>query len=314
VHSVRPKAIERLGYGYEQVRAIKPDIVYCGAYGFGAAGPYSDKPAYDDLIQAGSGVAALSGEVHGEPAYVPTVICDKLAGQVIAYAVLAALFQRERGGGGQAIEVPMLETTIEFNLAEHMCGSAFIPPLGKPGFKRLLTRQRKPYRTKDGYACILPYSDRNWQDFYDFTGRTEFRGDPRFGRLSDRVQNIAVLYEMIDQEAPKRTTAEWVGFCDRVSIPCMPVLSLDELPEDPHVKAVGLFGAADHPSEGRYRSVRPPVSFSSAPFRIRRHAPRLGEHTAEVLAEAGFSRQEIDKLAGTGTETNDPKRQETTQP
>jgi crotonobetainyl-CoA:carnitine CoA-transferase CaiB-like acyl-CoA transferase len=314
VHSVRPKAIERLGYGYEQVRAIKPDIVYCGAYGFGAAGPYSDKPAYDDLIQAGSGVAALYGEVHGEPAYVPTVICDKLAGQAIAYAVLAALFQRERGGGGQAIEVPMLETTIEFNLAEHMYGSAFIPPLGKPGFKRLLTKQRKPYRTKDGYACILPYSDRNWQDFYDFTGRTEFRGDPRFGRLSDRVQNIAILYEMIGQEAPKRTTAEWVAFCDRVSIPCMPVLSLEELPEDPHVKAVGLFGTADHPSEGRYRTVRPPVSFSGAPFRIRRHAPRLGEHTAEVLAEAGFSSQEIDQLAGTGTASNDPERQETTQP
>jgi crotonobetainyl-CoA:carnitine CoA-transferase CaiB-like acyl-CoA transferase len=314
VHSVRPKAIARLGYGYEQVRAIKPDIVYCGAYGFGADGPYSDKPAYDDLIQAGSGVAALYGEVHGEPAYVPTVICDKLAGQAIAYAVLGALFQRERGGGGQAIEVPMLETTIEFNLAEHMYGSAFIPPLGKPGFTRLLTRQRKPYRTKDGYACILPYSDRNWQDFYDFTGRTEFRDDARFGRLSDRVQNIAVLYEMIGQEAPKRTTAEWVAFCDRVSIPCMPVLSLEELPEDPHVKAVGLFGTADHPSEGRYRSVRPPVSFSGAPFRIRRHAPRLGEHTAEVLAEAGFSKQEIDELAGTGTVPNDAKRQETTHP
>jgi crotonobetainyl-CoA:carnitine CoA-transferase CaiB-like acyl-CoA transferase len=314
VHSVRPKAIERLGYGYEQVRAIKADIVYCGAYGFGAAGPYSDKPAYDDLIQAGSGVAALYGEVNGEPAYVPTVICDKLAGQAIAYAVLAALFQRARGGGGQAIEVPMLETTIEFNLAEHMYGSAFIPPLGKPGFKRLLTKQRKPYRTKDGYACILPYSDRNWQEFYDFTGRTEFRDDPRFGRLSDRVQNISVLYEMIDQEAPKRTTAEWVAFCDRVSIPCMPVLSLEELPEDPHVKAVGLFGTAVHPSEGPYRSVRPPVSFSGAPFRIRCHAPRLGEHTAEVLAEAGFSREEIDQLAGTGAAPNDPERQETTQP
>ena len=245
-------------------------------------------------------MAALYGEVHGEPAYVPTVICDKLAGQAIAYAILAALFQRARGGGGQAIEVPMLETTIEFNLAEHMCGSAFVPPLGKPGFKRLLSRQRKPYRTKDGYACILPYSDRNWQDFYDFTGRTEFKDDPRFRRLSDRVQNIAVLYEMIEQEAPKRTTAEWVAFCDRVSIPCMPVLSLEELPDDPHVKAVGLFGTAEHPSEGRYRTVRSPVSFSAAPFRIRRHAPRLGEHTAEVLAEAGFSSQEIDALAGAG--------------
>jgi crotonobetainyl-CoA:carnitine CoA-transferase CaiB-like acyl-CoA transferase len=309
VHSVRPKAIERLGYGYEQVRAIRPDIVYCGAYGFGAQGPYSDKPAYDDLIQAGSGVAALFAQVQGEPAYVPTVICDKLAGQAIAYAILAALFQRERGGGGQAIEVPMLETTIELNFAEHMCGSAFVPPLGKPGFARLLTRQRKPYRTKDGYACILPYSDRNWLDFYEFTGRNEFKDDPRFKRISDRVQHIATLYDMIDQEARKRTTAEWVAFCDRVSIPCMPVMSLEDLPEDPHVQAVGLFGAADHPSEGRYRTVRNPVSFSGAPFRIRRHAPRLGENTVEVLTEAGLSTQEIEAVVGTGK----PQRQETTQ-
>jgi len=312
VHSLRPKAIERLGFGYEQVRAVKPDIIYCGAYGFGAQGPYSDKPAYDDLIQAGSGVAALYGEVHGEPAYVPTVICDKLAGQTVAYAILAALFQRARGGGGQAIEVPMLETTIEFNLVEHMCGSAFLPPLGEPGFKRLLSRQRKPYRTEDGYACILPYSDRNWQDFYDFTGRVEFKHDPRFRRLSDRVQNIGILYEMIEQEAPRRTTAQWVAFCDRVSIPCMPVLALRDLPEDPHVKAVGLFGAADHPSEGRYRSVRSPVSFSAAPFRIRRHAPRLGEHTAEVLTQAGLSSREIDELSRAGPDS--PQRKQRTQP
>jgi crotonobetainyl-CoA:carnitine CoA-transferase CaiB-like acyl-CoA transferase len=294
VHNLRPKAIAGLGYAYEQVRAIKPDIVYCGAYGFGVKGPYRDKPAYDDLIQAGSGIAALYGEVHGEPAYVPTVICDKLAGQAIAYAILGALFQRARGGGGQAIEVPMFETTIELALAEHMFGFAFLPPLSPPGFKRLMSRARKPYRTLDGYACILPYSDRNWHDFYAFTGRTELRDDPRFQRLSDRVHNIGILYSMVEEEAAKRSTQEWVEFCDHVSIPCMPVLSLQDLPDDPHVKAVELFAEAEHPTEGRYRAVRNPVSFSAAPFRIRRHAPRLGEHTAEVLAEAGLSQAEID--------------------
>ena len=296
VHNLRPKTIERLGYGYEAVRAIKPDIVYCGAYGFSAKGPYGDKAAYDDLIQAGSGVAALIGEVHGEPAYVPTVICDKLAGQAIAYAVLAALFQRSRGGGGQAIEVPMLETTVEFNLVEHMSGFGFEPPLSRPGFPRLMDRSRKPYRTQDGYACILPYSDRNWLDFYAFTGRTEFRDDPRFARLPERVRHIRVLYGMLEEEAVKRTTAQWVEFCDRVSIPCMPVLGLEDLPADPHLQAVGLFGVAEHPSEGKYRSVRRPVDFSAAPFRIRRHAPRLGEHTAEVLAESGLSDREIARL------------------
>ena len=298
LHNIRPQAIARLGYGYEQVRAINPEIIYCGAYGFSAGGPYGEKAAYDDLIQAGSGVAGLFAAIDGAPRYVPTVICDKLAGQAIAYAILAALFARARGGGGQAIEVPMFETTIEFNLVEHNTGTAFIPPLGRAGFGRLLNARRKPYRTADGYACILPYSDRNWQDFYEFTGRGEFKSDPRFTRLAERVQNIDTLYAMIEEEAPRRGTAEWVAFCDRVSIPCMPVLSLDELEDDPQVMASGLFAEAEHPSEGRYRSVRRPVNFSADEFAIRRHAPRLGEHTAEVLAEAGLDREAIDAILG----------------
>jgi crotonobetainyl-CoA:carnitine CoA-transferase CaiB-like acyl-CoA transferase len=296
VHNMRPKAIARLGYEYDRVRALKPDIIYCGAYGFSAKGPYGDKAAYDDLIQAGSGLAALFGELHGFPAYAPTVLCDKVTGQAIATAILAALLQRERGGGAQAIEVPMFETMIEFNLMEHMGGFAFEPALGKVGFQRVLNLQRKPFRTKDGYACILPYSDKNWQDFYDFTGRLEFKNDPRFRRLPDRAQNIAVLYEMIEDEAPKHSTAEWVTFCDRVSIPCMPVLSLAELPDDPHVKAVGLFSIVEHPREGKYRSLNRPASFSAAPFQIRRHAPRMGENTEEVLTEVGYSPAEIRKL------------------
>ncbi len=288
VHSLRPKAIQKLGYAYDDVRKITPDIVYCGAYGFGAKGRYGDKAAYDDLIQAGSGIAALFTGRQSEPAYAPTVICDKLAGQAIAYSILAALFQRARGGGGQAIEVPMFETTVEFTLVEHMGGFAFEPPLGPPGFPRLLNARRKPYRTKDGYACILPYSDRNWRDFYAFTGRGEYEQDPRFQNLSDRVQNIEQLYALVEEEAQKRTTGEWVAFCDEVSIPCMPVLSLEELPDDPHLREVGLFADDVHPSEGPYRTIRSPVSFSAAPFRIRRHAPRLGEHTDEILAELGL--------------------------
>lgn len=290
LHNIRPQAIARLGYTYDRVRALKPDIVYCGAYGFAATGPYGDKAAYDDLIQAGSGIAGLFAAIDGVPRYVPTVICDKLAGQAIAYAILAALFARARGGGGQAIEVPMFETTVEFNLVEHITGAAFVPPLSRAGFGRLLNARRKPYRTADGYACILPYSDRNWRDFYDFTGRQEFKSDPRFARLAERVQNIDILYAMIEEEAPKRSTAEWVAFCDRVSIPCMKVLSLDELADDPQIAASGLFAEAEHPSEGRYRSVRRPVNFSADTFEIRRHAPRLGEHTEAVLAEAGLDR------------------------
>jgi len=289
VHSLRPKAIERLGYGYARVREINPKIIYCGAFGFGAEGPYSDKAAYDDLIQAGSGLASLALAVHAEPAYMPTVLCDKLTGQVAACAIAAALFQRERTGQGEEIEVPMFETTIEFAMIEHMAGSAFVPPLGEPGFNRVLSPRRKPYRTQDSYACILPYSDRNWVDFFKFTGRTALIGDQRFAELKHRVQHIDLLYEMVEEEARRKTTAEWVSFCDSVSIPCMPVLSMTELPHDEHVKAVKLFETAEHPSQGAYRVLRSPISFKSSPFRVARHAPRLGEHTQEVLAEVGFT-------------------------
>ncbi|MGU3419202.1 CaiB/BaiF CoA transferase family protein [Methylobacterium sp. D54C] len=296
VHSMRPDAILRLGYGYARVRTLNADIVYCGAYGFGADGPYAHKAAYDDLIQAGSGLAALQTAAYGQPGYLPTVLCDKIAGQAIACAILAALYERRAGGGGQAVEVPMFETMVEFNFVEHMVGYAFEPPLGPPGFNRVLSPRRKPYRTRDGHACILPYSDRNWRDFFIHTGRLEFVDDPRFAPLAVRVENIEILYALVEEEAARRTTAEWVAFCDSVSIPCMPVLGLEDLPEDAHLKAVGFFGSAEHPSEGRYRTMRRPVSFSGSRFAIRHHAPRLGEHTAEVLAEAGLEPAEIAAL------------------
>ncbi|MFO0997303.1 MAG: CoA transferase [Alphaproteobacteria bacterium] len=308
VHSMRPKAIDRLGYGYDRVRALRPDIIYCGAYGFGARGPYGDKAAYDDVIQAASGIAALIGAVEGEPRYVPTVICDKMAGQAAAYAILAALFHRERGGGGQAIEVPMFETIVELNFFEHINGFAFEPPLGGPGYARLLNKARHPYRTADGHLCILPYSDRNWQDLYDFLGRHDLKDDPRFVTMPDRVAHIDILYGMIEAEAPKRTTAAWVAFCDGASIPCMPVMRLEDLPDDPHVKAVGLFQPAEHPSEGPYRAIRAPVTLSASPFRIRRHAPRLGEHTEEVLAEAGLSRDEIARITESASPATVPSK------
>ncbi|GHF45215.1 CaiB/BaiF CoA transferase family protein [Seohaeicola zhoushanensis] len=288
LHALRPRSAERLGYGPERVRALNPDIIYCGAYGFSVEGPYADKAAYDDIIQAGCGIADLFARIDGEPAYAPTVLCDKLAGQAIAYSVMAALFARERGAGGQQIEVPMFETSIEFNMIEHLSGFAFEPQLGEPGFARVLSRFRKPFRTADGHCCILPYSDRNWLRFYAFVGREDLAQDPRFARLAQRVQHIDVLYGLIEAEAPKRTNAEWVAFCDEANIPCMPVLSISQLPEDPHVKAVGLFGQAEHPTEGAYKMVRRPVRFAGSDFLLRHHAPRLGEHTEEILESIGM--------------------------
>jgi crotonobetainyl-CoA:carnitine CoA-transferase CaiB-like acyl-CoA transferase len=301
IHSLRPDAIEEVGYGYERVRALKSDIVYCGTYGFGADGPYSHRSAYDDLIQAVSGLAALRTSEGGEPSYIPTVLCDKLTGQAAACAVVAALFQRMRSGRGQKIEVPMFETTVEFAFIEHLQGFIFDPPLGEPGFKRVLSEARKPFRTADGYACILPYSDKNWSDFFAFTGRSDLAADPRFASLAERVENIEALYGSLAEEARKRSTAEWVAFCDKATIPCMPVLAQKDLPDDAHLRAVGLFQRGEHPTEGAYKVMRPPVTFSDAPFELRHHAPRLGEHTEEIRRELSPG-----SSAPRGTETGKP--------
>lgn len=300
MHNMRPGAIDRLGFGYEAVRTLKADIVYCGSYGFGAAGPYRDKAAYDDLIQAGSGLASLVERVQGRPDYLPTVICDKLSAQATAYSILAALFQRASGGGGQAIEAPMFESAIDFFSIEHMSGTAFSPPLGRTGFKRVLSPERRPYRTADGYACILPYSDRNWLDFFEFAGRPELGEEPRYRRLAQRVEHIDELYVVVSEVAPRHTTAEWVEFCDRVSIPCMPVLDIDELHQDSHVQAVGLYQEAEHPTEGRYRYIRNPITFSGSEFSLDHHPPRHGEQSREILIEAGLTAHEVDRLVEAG--------------
>ena len=287
VHNLRPQVMQRLGFGYEAVRGLNQDIVYCAATGFGSGGPYGEKPAYDDLIQAASGFASTAVPLTGEPAYAPAIICDKLAGQAIAYAILGGLLQRARGGGGQAIEVPMFETAIDFNLVEGLGRAVYDPPRGGPGYPRIQTRERRPFRTADGFACILPYSTKNWLDFFDLVGRGDWK--TLYAAPAKRAAEIETLYAMIREEAPRRTTAEWVALCDEADIPCMPVLAVEQLAEDPHVQAVGLMPVVDHPREGAYRALRPPVLFGRAPYRLRRHAPALGEHTAEVLAEVAVA-------------------------
>jgi crotonobetainyl-CoA:carnitine CoA-transferase CaiB-like acyl-CoA transferase len=285
VHNLRPRVMQRLGFNYEAVKTLNPKIVYCAATGFGSDGPYCDKPAYDDLIQASSGYASTNIPLTGEPAYAPAIICDKLVGQAIAYAILGALLHRERAGMGQAIEVPMFETAIDFNLVEGFGGAVYAPPRGRPGYPRIQTRERRPFRTADGYACILPYSAKNWFDFFDFVGRGDWKA--LYGEAAGRAAAIETLYAMIREEAPKRTTGAWVAFCDEADIPCMPVMLVETLADDPHVKAVDLMPVLEHPTEGAYHALRPGVRFSAAPYRLRRHAPTLGEHTQDVLREIG---------------------------
>lgn len=285
IHNLRPKVMDRLGFTYDAVRAINPDIIYCAATGFGSDGPYSEKPAYDDLIQAASGFAAASLPLSGEPAYAPAVICDKLVGQAVVYSILAGLLQRARGGPGQSIEVPMFEVAIDFNLVEGLGGAVFTPPRGPTGWPRMKTVERRPFQTADGFACILPYSTKNWFAFFDAVGRSDWK--VRYADIKDRTAAIDTLYALIREEAPKRTTTEWAVFCEEADIPFMPVLTVEQLPDDPHVRAVDLMPIAEHPTEGLYHAVRQPIRFGAAPYRLRRHAPGFGEHTAEVLAEVG---------------------------
>ncbi len=288
VTNMRRSALNRLGLGPDTLSTRKPALIVCVANGYGSDGPYAERAAYDDAIQAGSGLSWLVGQVQDRPGYLPTIIADKVCGMVIAQAVLASLVHRYRTGQGQSIEVPMLETMVAFNLLDHQRGHVFDPPIGAFGYDRLLSPFRRPVRTADGWAGILPYADQQWQAFFRLADRPDLAADPRFADHNARIANIDELYRLLDELAALHTTDEWQVLCDANSIPMSPMLDLPDAAEDPHLAAVGLFEAEDHPSEGRYRNVAEPVRYERAPAGLRRHAPRLGQHTTEVLTEVGI--------------------------
>lgn len=300
VHNMRPAAIAKLGFDYDAVQALKADIVYAGAYGFGQDGPYRDKPAYDDAIQAASGMASLFKRQDGAARYVPAAVADKIVGLTLSQAIAVALLHKERTGEGQFVEVPMLETLVSFNLAEHINGAAYDPPIGKMGYQRVTTSSRRPFPTKDGHVCILPYSDRHWRNFFTGVGRPELMEDPRFSNYRARVDSVDDLYGFIASVTPEKTTETWLALCEEWQIPSMPIVDIDDLMEDEHLKAVGMFEAHQHPSEGATILVRPPVKFAKSPSAIRRHAPLYGEHGPEVLRELGYDEQTIAALKESG--------------
>lgn len=296
MHNMRPQAMVRLGFGWERLRKANPRLVYCAAMGYGQDGPLAERPAFDDIIQGGCGLVALEAETGGEARFVPTLIGDKTVGLTMVYAVMAALLQRERTGEGQAIEVPMLETMTAFVMAEHMGGLTFEPPSGPPGYSRMLAPDRRPHRTSDGHICILPYTDRHWRDFFRIAGRPELADDPRLADAQTRSRHVAELYALIAECVRDAPTAHWLDKLRSADIPSGPVNALAELRTDEHLAAVDMFPAAEHPTEGSLRIVRPPVRFSGADCALRRPAPRLGEHSREILREAGFADDKIADL------------------
>lgn len=298
-------ALGKLGLSYAEVAALKPDIVYANAPGYGSDGPYADYPAYDELIQAGSGASDFLPRTYDEtvPRYLPTLMSDKVGALFLVQGVLAALVERARTGRGQAVEAPMLECVTHFNLSENLFGAVYDPPVGPMGYQRILNPERRPYRTADGYIAVSPYSDRNWRDFFDIVGAAEvFETDPRFNTYPERIRNIRALYAMVETYTVRMTSDAWFEACARRNIPCMRVHGLDDLRDDPHLRAVGFFETRTHPSEGGTVALKHPVAYSASAERpnTRRDQPALGAHTRECLLEAGASAAEIEAWARAG--------------
>jgi crotonobetainyl-CoA:carnitine CoA-transferase CaiB-like acyl-CoA transferase len=288
--NMRMTALERYNLGYESLRTLKPDLIYVHCAGYGRGGPYDGKPAYDDVIQAQSGFASLASRIEGgPPRFVPSIIGDKTAGLFMAYATMAALFHRQRTGEGQLVEVPMLECLTSFLLVEHLFDQAFDPPTGDWTYRRIATADRKPYATRDGYIAVMPYSDQNWRDFFELAhADPQLANDPRFDSYEMRARNYLWIYSAIEPLLLRRTTDEWMMLLTEKGIPCARINDLDDLKTDPHLTAVNFFQRREHPDVGPYFAIKHPVQFSATPADIRSDAPRLGQHTEDILREIGL--------------------------
>ena len=291
IHNVRADAIARAGLSYEDVRTIRPDIIYVHCTGFDQRGPYAPLQAYDDIIQAASGIASLPPRVDGDPRprYVPMAVADKVSSLHAAYAVLAAVIHRMRTGEGQLVEIPMFESTVSFSLVEHLCDKTFVPPTGPSCYYRQVDPTRQPMRTKDGYIAIAPYLDDRWVRFFHAAGRADVLEQPGINDTPSRRGNISRLYEIAASILPEKTTAEWLEILSVANVPAMRVNDIDDLFDDPHLQATGMFRQRTHPTEGEYIEVRPPVRFSAYAYGELDHAPTPGQHSAEVAQELGVN-------------------------
>ncbi len=286
VSNVRPQGLQRLGLDYATVTAVNPSIIYCAAVGYGAGGPESGKAVYDDLMQAASGIAGLFEAVDGTPRYAPINICDRVVGLYVVGAVTSALYHKAMTGEGQVIEVPMFETMAQFVLADHMGGAAFVPPLGSMGYRRLLSRTRGPYQTKDGHLSLVVYTDRHWRLFTDAVGVPHLmESDTRFASQESRTRHAEDVGLFLAAHLLQRSNSEWLALCNQLDIPACKVNSIEELFEDSHLKAVDFFEDVVHPSEGPLKNCRFPIKFSATPSSVQRLAPTLGEHDAEILGD-----------------------------
>lgn len=302
MYNVRPLAMARLGLGYGAVSALNPRIVYAGLFGFGQDGPYAAYPAYDDLIQGAATLPYLIARAAGGvPRYVPTAMADRIVGQTAVGGILASLLARVRTGRGDRVDVPMFETMVGFVLGDHLGGLTYEPPLDGGGYARQLSPERRPYRTSDGYICALVYNDKQWEGFLRAIGQESLlKTDERFATFANRSRNIDFVYGALARIFEERTTAEWMRVLEDADVPFMPMHDLQSVLGDPHLVATGFFTTVEHPTEGAVRMMRMPMTWTNSTPDPVRPAPRHGEHTVEVLQQAGFAQREIESLLASG--------------
>ena len=299
MHSMRPQKLAALGLDPDAVRKACPRLVYATLHGFAESGPYGGRPAYDDIIQGLSGSVDLMVKQAGVARYMPTIAADKTTGLVAAMAIMAALVQRSATGQGAYVEVPMFETMAAFNLVEHCYGEHFEPPLAAAGYPRVLTDSRRPYRTSDGFVCMMPYTDAHWQRFFAAMGVPELASDPRFCTMAARTLHVEALYHTMVQFGTRKSTSEWIELCDALEIPAGRVNGLSDLKNDPHLRATGFFSRIDDPAMGQLRFPGVPVLFNGQRPPVAT-PPRLGADTQAVLQQAGVTLAQIARLIASG--------------
>jgi crotonobetainyl-CoA:carnitine CoA-transferase CaiB-like acyl-CoA transferase len=287
IHSMRGKAIAKLGFSYQDVAAINPKIVYTNCYGYSRRGPDGDQPAYDDTIQADCGLPALQLKLTGEANFVGSIVADKITGLTAVYATTMALFHRERTGEGQEVEVSMFETMASFILVEHANGAMFSPPLGEAHYPRAVAPNRRPYKTRDGYIAALIYNDKQWAVFVDAVRPPWATSE--LATVEQRARQIDKVYGMLADTFKERTTQEWLGLFRKLGIPAAPIRTPDELFDNPHLNAVGFFETVES-QFGPIRFPGIPTWLSRTPGRVAGPPPVLGADTREVLEEQASTR------------------------
>jgi crotonobetainyl-CoA:carnitine CoA-transferase CaiB-like acyl-CoA transferase len=299
IWNIRPAAMARLKLSYEDVRAINPRIISCGMFGFGQGGRYRNKPAYDSIIQGSAGFAWLNHRAMGEPRYVPMVIADRSVGLIAVQMICMCLYQRERTGEGQSIEIPMFENTAKAVLEEHMFLRTFEPPLGQTGDLRLMDASARPMPTKDGWICITANTNAQAFVIFDAIGQPELKTDPRFNSMEARFEHTAEYYAIRTAGMKLKTTAEWMEIFEKADVPAMPYQTLEQIIEDPHLKEVELLRLTDHPTEGKVWMTGTPNKLSGGTRREQLHTPKVGQQSVEILREIGYSEVEIKSMLET---------------